>query len=253
MFFLILSLFCCYAHALIKFDTNCTLPAETVNHVSAPNTRGTLTILWANLLRIILCTWTVQHPDIPRPRENSKPGFNGKIQYWSHQYTHQLVWFVITIIAPEVLLAKHGYDLWEAKRNLHGLQARAQEDGVEWTITHSLHANMGGFLMRVNSASSRRRPLGMRPTRPSEPAPILHELSTNEDDLPHPLPIFPRRASMTFDIRSGLANSSPVESNAPPLVLNLTLPGSSDKHCAGHSSRSHESGLVFVETSSRCI
>ncbi|RAH68823.1 uncharacterized protein BO66DRAFT_439835 [Aspergillus aculeatinus CBS 121060] len=155
MLFLIPSLFGSYAHALTKFDTNCTLPAETVNYVFAPNTRGTLTIL---------CTWTVQHPDIPRPRENFKPGFNGKIQYW--------------ITTPEVLLAKYGYDLWEAKRNLHRLQARAQQDGVEWTIAHSLFANMGGFVMRVNSVSTGRRPLGMRLTRPSEPAPRLHELST---------------------------------------------------------------------------
>ncbi|OJJ96022.1 hypothetical protein ASPACDRAFT_35503 [Aspergillus aculeatus ATCC 16872] len=215
MLILILSLFCTYTHALTKFDTNCTLPAETVNYVSAPNTRGTLTILWANLLTIILCTWTVQHPDIPRPRENFVPGFNGKIEHWSHKYTRQLVWFVITIIAPEVLLAKHGYDLWEAKSDLHELQTRAQEDEVEWTITHSLFANMGGFVMRVNSASSGRRPLGMCLTRPSEPEPVLHELSTNEDGLPHPLPIFPRRAIMRAS-RLSLDSNYSITAVPPP-------------------------------------
>ncbi|PYI36123.1 hypothetical protein BP00DRAFT_474770 [Aspergillus indologenus CBS 114.80] len=218
MLFLILSLFCTYTHALTKFDTNCTLPAETVNYVSAPNTRGTLSILWANILTIILCTWTVQHPDIPTPRENFELGFNGSIKCWWHKYQRQLGWFVVTIIAPEVLLAKHGYDLWRAKRDLHKLQKRARKDGVEWTITHSLFANMGGFVMRVNSASSGRRPIGMHLTRPSEPAPILHELSTNEDDLPHPPPISPRQAIVRAS-RLSLDSDSRITRVPPPARL----------------------------------
>ncbi|PYI24464.1 hypothetical protein BO99DRAFT_455430 [Aspergillus violaceofuscus CBS 115571] len=108
MLFLILSLFCTYTHALTKFDTNCTLPAETVNYVSAPNTRGTLTILWASMFMILSCTWTVQHPDVPQPREVFGPGRKGSIEYWGHKYGSQMLWFVITILAPEVLLAKYG-------------------------------------------------------------------------------------------------------------------------------------------------
>ncbi|RAH81641.1 hypothetical protein BO86DRAFT_399777 [Aspergillus japonicus CBS 114.51] len=184
MLFLILSLFCTYTHALTKFDTNCTLPAETVNYVSAPNTRGTLTILWASMFMILSCTWTVQHPDVPQPREVFGPGRKGSIEYWGHKYGSQMLWFVITILAPEVLLAKYGYALSQGKRDLDDLQDFARGDGVEWTIAHSLFANMGGFVMRPDSASPGRRPLGTRLGRPHEFQEILRVLNTIEDDPP---------------------------------------------------------------------
>jgi hypothetical protein len=53
-----------------------------------------------------------------------------------------------TTLAPEVLLSKNLGDLFDAKADLRELQKLADQDGVPWTITHSLFANMGGFVIR---------------------------------------------------------------------------------------------------------
>lgn len=62
---------------------------------------------------------------------------------------------MVTVLAPEVLLGKYWLDYKEAKEKLSALQRYAQEDGVEWTISHSLFANMGGFAMRINLTQRR--------------------------------------------------------------------------------------------------
>jgi len=54
----------------------------------------------------------------------------------------------ITVLAPEFLLAKAVGDLKHARLNQVELQRLAEEDGVPWTLTHTLFANMGGFVIR---------------------------------------------------------------------------------------------------------
>jgi hypothetical protein len=58
---------------------------------------------------------------------------------------------LITVLAPEILLAKNVGDLTAVKLDLEKLQDWAAQDGVPWTRTHSLFANMGGFVIRRNS------------------------------------------------------------------------------------------------------
>lgn len=57
----------------------------------------------------------------------------------------------ITVIAPEILLAKNVGDLTAIQLDLEKLQDWAAQDGVLWTRTHSLFANMGGFVIRRSS------------------------------------------------------------------------------------------------------
>lgn len=147
-FFLTLLLLSTHTSAFSTFETNCTLPTDTVSYVSSPNTRGTLTILWACLFTIISCTWTVQHPDVPWQRYHFKKGFKGTVTWATRKYAAQGLWFVLTILAPEVLLTKYLLDIWEAKKDLEKFQELAAEDGVEWTLAHSLFANMGGFIFK---------------------------------------------------------------------------------------------------------
>ena len=66
-------------------------------------------------------------------------------------------WMLATMIAPEILLGKAWGDLEDAKFLLDALQGFATEDGVPWTLTHSLFANMGGFVIRVNTERTRGR------------------------------------------------------------------------------------------------
>lgn len=63
-------------------------------------------------------------------------------------------WMIINILAPEKILGKALGDLDHAKRDLKNLQDYAIEDDVPWTMTHSLLANMGGFVVRFNEGTS---------------------------------------------------------------------------------------------------
>lgn len=58
---------------------------------------------------------------------------------------------LVTVLAPEILLAKNVGDLNAVKLDLEELQDWAAQDGVPWTRTHSLFANMGGFVIRSSA------------------------------------------------------------------------------------------------------
>jgi hypothetical protein len=58
---------------------------------------------------------------------------------------------IVTVLAPEILLAKNAGDLLAVNVDLETLQDWAAQDGVPWTRTHSLFANMGGFAIRRSS------------------------------------------------------------------------------------------------------
>ncbi|PVH80741.1 hypothetical protein DL98DRAFT_515134 [Cadophora sp. DSE1049] len=55
------------------------------------------------------------------------------------------------MLAPELLLAKAWQDLTVAHSDLPLLQRFSRIDEVEWTLTHSLFADMGGFVIRGNT------------------------------------------------------------------------------------------------------
>jgi hypothetical protein len=50
------------------------------------------------------------------------------------------------MIAPELLLAKAWQDLMVALAGLPAMRELASQDRVEWTLTHSAFADMGGFV-----------------------------------------------------------------------------------------------------------
>jgi hypothetical protein len=52
---------------------------------------------------------------------------------------------IITVLAPEVLITLNTGQLTSALANLKELKHFAEEDGVPWSLTHSLFANMGRF------------------------------------------------------------------------------------------------------------
>ena len=56
---------------------------------------------------------------------------------------------LITIIAPEYLLAKGLSDRAAVNSSITELQEIAAKDGVPWTRVHSQFANMGGFVIRA--------------------------------------------------------------------------------------------------------
>ncbi len=138
------------AEAFTKHEPNCTAPPEQTNFFSSAETRGTLDILWSCLFTIIACTWSVQHLNVPEQRNGRDPGILGDIKWGLRGALKSAKWMVITVLAPEVLLAQNAQELSDAKYFLKELQEFAAQDGVPWTMTHTLFANMGGFIIRPN-------------------------------------------------------------------------------------------------------
>jgi hypothetical protein len=58
---------------------------------------------------------------------------------------------ILTMLAPEFVLSIAWEELAVAQTDLKALQELAGKDGTEWTLTHSLFANMGGFVIRGNT------------------------------------------------------------------------------------------------------
>jgi hypothetical protein len=146
--FVILLLFPSLTYAYTTFETNCSIPTNSTNFVSSNGTRGTMDILWSCLFTIITCTWTVQHLNVPEQREDRNPGKWGTIWWAIKGGWTSAKWMLVTVLAPEILLAKNVGDLTAVKLDLEELQDWAAQDGVPWTRTHSLFANMGGFVIR---------------------------------------------------------------------------------------------------------
>lgn len=100
------------AAAASTFAPNCTLPSEGTNFVSGPNTRGTLSILWNCLSIILLCTWNIQHLNIPAQRPilgDEIPWLKRtcKTSWWKILDTgKQLKWMLFTILIPEYIMGK---------------------------------------------------------------------------------------------------------------------------------------------------
>ncbi|KAH8818108.1 hypothetical protein F5882DRAFT_433567 [Hyaloscypha sp. PMI_1271] len=144
--------------AYTEFDTICTTPNVTTNFVSSPDSRGTLDILWSCLFTIIACTWTIQHLNVPEERNGRNPGWIGDIKWGLKRTWTSAKWMMLTMLAPELVLSKAWVDLAVAQSGLRALQKLAGEDGTEWTVTHSLFANMGGFVIRGNTGQELQAP-----------------------------------------------------------------------------------------------
>ncbi|KAM0154159.1 hypothetical protein ACHAPC_011000 [Botrytis cinerea] len=151
-------------NAYTTFDTTCAIPAKSTNYVSPPNSRGTLNILWTCLFTIIICTWAIQHPNVPQQRASRDSGLKDDIKWRIRHFSTNLKWMIATILAPEILLAKAWSDLDVARKQLEKFKAWAADDDVEWTLTHTLFANMGGFVIRSNPAPSENSDIEAKPS-----------------------------------------------------------------------------------------
>lgn len=137
------------------FHTNCGIPNSGVNFVTEPNIRGTLEILWSCLGTLILCTWTVQHLNVPL--QTYPQTFREKLaRYMSHLDT-KVKWMTIALLAPEYILGKAVEDLISAQFSQHQFKefAKATADNVPWSYSHTFLANMGGIVIRFDDVDTR--------------------------------------------------------------------------------------------------
>jgi hypothetical protein len=115
------------------------------------STRTVFDILWSCLFVIFTCTWTVQHLNVPEQREGKDPGWRGDIKWGWKNVWESAKWMCITILFPEALVTLNLGQLVQAWRAMPFLEQFAEVDNVPWTLTHSLFADMGGFVIRENA------------------------------------------------------------------------------------------------------
>lgn len=101
--------------------------------VSAPNTRGTIDIIWSSFLTIFLCTWTAVCLNIPHPNDTKFKIFLRKTK-----------WMLWAIIGPEIVLSVAIGQYASARRSVK----RFKMLGHNWTIRHGFFADMGGILLQ---------------------------------------------------------------------------------------------------------
>lgn len=138
-----------------SFHPNCTLPSSAeVNYVSSCNVRGTLDILWSCTFTLFICTWTVQHLNIPRQRiGSSKRSLWGTFSTFAKSSWPKTKWMIVTLVLPELLVGRAVQDWMAARISSHDKRMKycARLDGTVWAIEHGFYANMGGFIVTVNS------------------------------------------------------------------------------------------------------
>ncbi len=149
---------------MLKFSSTCTLPPDIVNFVSSPNTRGTWDIFWASLTTLFLCTWSVQHPNLPG--QKSSHGLKARLA----ELPKRLALMLMTLIAPEFLLMKAIGDLSAAKALSEEIGWRAERDHAEWSIEHSYLLNMGGILISFTDETPESPQLVAPSIIPSQPS-----------------------------------------------------------------------------------
>ena len=129
------------AHGYTSFNPNCSNPEHSVNFVGSPDTRGTLDILWSSLFTIIACTWTILHLNVPEQRECRDPGWRGDIKWMIKGFWKKLKWMLMTMLAPELMLSLASGTLIHAKTEERKIKELVEQDGIPWSLTHSIFAD----------------------------------------------------------------------------------------------------------------
>ena len=136
--------------AFTAFQAKCTSPPENVTFVFSPPVRGTMSIIWSCFGALSLCTWAIQHLNVPFPVERPKKLSRMRRQLEKGRGNFsKLIWMGLTLAAPEFVLCKalcENIAANDSKKNF-GTTDEA------WTTTHAFFANMGGFVFRFNVAA----------------------------------------------------------------------------------------------------
>jgi len=181
--------FVALVQAYKAFEMQCSIPEGPVNYISSANTLGILDILWSGLLTIIACSWTIQHLNVPDQRGGRDPGWRGDIKWRLKGTWSTAKWMLTTLIAPEIVLGKALSDVAAAKITLKELQKFAKENGCQWSLTHSMFANMGGLVIRwgVGKQATEPKQIDARTktesdsTQPRQQEEFLEDISSTGD------------------------------------------------------------------------
>ncbi|KAF2834354.1 hypothetical protein M501DRAFT_593989 [Patellaria atrata CBS 101060] len=100
--------------------------------VSSPNSRGSINIIYSNLVTIYLCSWTSLCLNFPRP---------GEERGWRFLW-YKFRWQLITIFFPEVVAVTAAEQWLSACQSVKTFATMGHK---EWTVRHGFFADMGGI------------------------------------------------------------------------------------------------------------
>lgn len=169
------------AIAYRSFQPNCTIPDTAVNIVFSPGVRGTYDILWSCLFTLLVCTWTIQHLNIPKQTPDCTT-WSQSLKDNIERVWGRLKWMLLTLILPEFLVGKALQDFARAREFSRVIQEIARADGVRWTMTHSFYADMGGFVYRLVDSDKQRGSGTLAGTTTSPELVGFHHASADKDD-----------------------------------------------------------------------
>ncbi|KAF2478033.1 uncharacterized protein BDR25DRAFT_151913, partial [Lindgomyces ingoldianus] len=99
---------------------------------SAPNSRGTIDILWTCLFTVFLCCWTAIHPGIPHPKS-----------LWWQRYLDRTICLLVGAIAPEIFIYIAFFERMDVMV-IHQ-EPPPNVSYKKWTTVHRFYFLMGGY------------------------------------------------------------------------------------------------------------
>lgn len=151
--------------------------------------RGTLEVVWSCFAIILLCTWSIIVPNVPEQfKEASDTGLKswvrelGKLSYPA---IIKVTWMLYTIILPEYVLGKALSGFMRTRQQVaerkelikNGDETAGESLQLQlksWTATHTMLADLGGFVVDFRELS-----LPTSPDHDEKTAPIRNELEND--------------------------------------------------------------------------
>lgn len=109
--------------------------AKFYGWISGSNTRGTMDIIWACASTIFICVWIMLHLNVPAEKDSKRIIFLRKMK-----------WFLLAMLAPELLLLFASGQWAAARRSVEDMQALGLQ---KWTMTHAFYSESGGFVLQT--------------------------------------------------------------------------------------------------------
>ncbi|KAK1758781.1 hypothetical protein QBC47DRAFT_397603 [Echria macrotheca] len=142
---------------MITFVPTCTLPTGP-SLVQDPDIRSTWDILRSSFAVIFLCTWSILRLNVPaqlrdEQHSNRWRRYLTKLGRTLYEVQRKAKWTIMTMLLPELVLGCALESYLGARESARAINEAMQREGSEskWTLTHSMYANMGGFVIRFPS------------------------------------------------------------------------------------------------------
>ena len=109
LFSLALLVYAAPAAGFSTFHINCTIPDHPDSYVQAPNSRGSLDIVWSCLATLLACTYTVLHLNVPEQRDGKDGASETYTRAW---WKGTGPGILMTAFTATGMACPRQYDIW---------------------------------------------------------------------------------------------------------------------------------------------